>query len=271
MEAYIQNDGGNIIPIRARAMQLPSGDAGIRQTIALMQQDANGQEGAQHPGIRAFALQAIANTPDRDDLAQATAIFQAVKKQIKFRGEYEETVQTPWLTLQLRAGDCDDHTTLLVALLKSVGIPARIQTVALHKDQQFEHVFAMAGIRGRTGQIEQWIPLDTTVPFAKPGWQPPYATRRKVWRGRTLGKVNWDELNKFVTNVSGEVRANIATAKGYPDPNAPLPPMPPNTQQQPLPPGSTGVTAAGGFSLTGQQMMFGGIAAAVVLALLIRR
>lgn len=184
-ETFVES-GGKVIPIRARYYPLPAGDRGIAMTTALMNRDANGPEGAQHPGIRAFALSAINDVPDRDDYAQAAAIFQAVKKQIKFRGEYSETVQTPWLTLQLQAGDCDDHTTLLLALLRSVGIPARIQTVALHSDEQFEHVFAMAGLRGANGQVARWLALDTSVPFSRPGWQVPRATRRRVW-GRALG------------------------------------------------------------------------------------
>jgi hypothetical protein len=171
---------GKVIPFRTRHIPLPAGDRGVKMTINAMTSDALGREGAQNGTVRAWALAAVANQPDRDDRAQASAIYEAVKRSIKFRGEYSETVQTPLVTLQLAAGDCDDHATLTVALLRSIGIPARFETIAIDASKEFVHVFPLAGIR-RMGKVVEWMPLDTTVPRAYPGWKAPVTTREKLW------------------------------------------------------------------------------------------
>jgi len=82
-----------------------------------------------------------------------------------------DTVHYPRETLAQRAGDCDDTTVLLAALVESVGIPTRLVDVP-------GHVFLLAGVgvheRNRLalgldeglyvvedGQV--WIPVETTV------------------------------------------------------------------------------------------------------------
>ena len=176
---------GSTFPIHSCAQRLPAHDRGTAATVRMMTEKATGAEGAQHPQVRDFALQATANCRDRDDWQQAQALYRAVKNKIRFRGEFGETVQTPVLTLKWQAGDCDDFTTLLCALCQSIGIPSRIQTVALH-GRDFAHVFAVAGIRQR-GQVVDWRALDATVPHTEAGWQPRNVTRRKFWGGDELG------------------------------------------------------------------------------------
>jgi transglutaminase superfamily protein len=186
---------GSTFPIHSCAYRLPAHDEGTAATVRLMidkatgrgmEAQAHGSEGAQHPQVRDFALQATAGCLDRDDWGQAQAIYRAVKDKIRFRGEYGETVQTPLLTLQWQAGDCDDFATLLCALLLSIGIPSRIQTIAVPGHKDFGHVFCVVGVRQR-GQVVAWPPLDPTVPGTAAGWQPPNAIRRKFWGGDELG------------------------------------------------------------------------------------
>jgi len=157
-------------------------------TIDAMQAAAIGREGALSADVRVWALDATKDARDRDDYMQAEAIFRAVKRNIRFRGEYSETVQTPLVTLQVRAGDCDDHATLIAALLRSIGIPARFKTIStdpLNPDT-FTHVYALAGLR-RGNKIVQWLPLDTTVPWSSPGWEAPRALRARIWGGGLSG------------------------------------------------------------------------------------
>lgn len=183
---------GSTFPLHSCARQLPAHDAGTAVTCEMMMAKAtgrDGQEGAEHPQVRDFALQATANCPDRDDWAQARAIYQAVKDSIRFRGERGETVQTPVLTLQWQAGDCDDFTTLICAALLSIGIPSRIQTVSLPGHKDYRHVFPVVGIRQR-GHVVEWRALDATVPHTAAGWQPPDATRRRFWGGDQLGSTH---------------------------------------------------------------------------------
>lgn len=176
---------GRVVGYHDQYLGLPPGDAGVKLTIAQMENLALGKEGALNPEVRVSALNATKYAADRDDLAQATALYDSVKESIRFRGEYSETVQTPLVTLQVRAGDCDDHATLIAALLRSIGIPARFKTVATDPTdpkKEFSHVYALAGIR-KGNRIVQWLPMDTTVPYASAGWEVPKVTRAKVWGG----------------------------------------------------------------------------------------
>ena len=175
---------------RAVHLGLPPGDAGVALTLRAMQAAALGNEGALNPEIRVWALEATRDARDRDDLGQASAIFDAVKRAVSFRGEYSETVQTPLVTLQQRAGDCDDHATLIVSLLRSIGIPARFKTVATDPGdpKTFNHVYALAGLR-RGNRIAQWLPMDTTVPHSHAGWEVPRAFRAQLWGGAMDAKL----------------------------------------------------------------------------------
>ena len=177
---------GSTFPIHSRACGLPAHDAGTAVTVETMMQKATGPEGAEHPQVRDFALAATAQCADRDDWGQAQAIYRAVKNQIRYRGEYGQTAQTPLLTLKWGAGNCVQSATLVAALLQSIGIPVRIQTVALPGRRDFGHVFAVAGIR-QHGRVAQWRALDTTVPRTAAGWTPPDVSRRKFWGDNRLG------------------------------------------------------------------------------------
>lgn len=174
---------GNVIPfpdkLKVRTQELREGDAGVVQTVALMGKLAQGREGALHPALRQMAIEVVRGTPARDDYAQACAVFHYVKKHIEFRGEYDEWLQTPLVTAQLGAGDCDDQSMLVAALLMSLGIRSTFITVATGPDRQFSHVYAAAFIRDKNN----WLPLDTTVDRSFPGWQPERVTRIKTYAG----------------------------------------------------------------------------------------
>lgn len=145
------------------------GDAGVLATIKLMQSIVVGPEGVGSPAVRASAIAAVAGTSRGMD--EITAVFQWVKDEIEFRGEYSETLQTPLVTLQLGAGDCDDHSTLLAALLQSIGFDTRFNTISTGgENDEFSHVY----VEVLEKKTRQWIALDTTVRSSWPGWQPKY-------------------------------------------------------------------------------------------------
>ena len=174
---------GNVIPfpdkLKVRTQALREGDAGVVQTVALMGKLVPGREGALHPALRQLAIEIVRGTPARDDYAQACAVFHYVKQHIEFRGEYDEWLQTPLVTAQLGAGDCDDQSMLVAALLMSLGIRSTFITVATGPDRQFSHVYSAAFIRDKNN----WLPLDTTVDRSFPGWQPERVTRIKTYAG----------------------------------------------------------------------------------------
>ena len=167
---------------------LASGDAGIARTVQIMRGLATGNEGAANGAVRAAALQITRNVPNRDFRAEIQAIFDWVKRNIKFRGEYKEFLQSPVVTLELQAGDCDDHATLLAALLLTLGHQATFRTVATGGGKEFTHVYVTV----RDKRSGQWIALDTTVAKSTLGWEPENITRQRSWRGMgDMAPVSW--------------------------------------------------------------------------------
>lgn len=167
--------GGKLLRFHS-AQLMRDGDAGIYATVRVMQAMVYGPGGVKSPEVRVAALQAVRGV-DRG-MDEIAAVHSYVKQNIEFRGEYAETLQEPRVTLQLGAGDCDDHSMLIMALLLSLGIRARFKTVAVPSaPDTFAHVYVEALDR-RTGQ---WVPLDSTVPGAGPGWEPPDATRSQTY------------------------------------------------------------------------------------------
>lgn len=154
-------------------------DQATARTIAFMRAMADGSEGARNPVVRHTALRVVANVPSRDQYGEINALYHFVKG-LKFRGEYGETLQTPAATLHYQAGDCDDHATLLAALLKSLGFTVRFVTVASDATapREWTHVF----VEVQDKRTRQWIPLDTTEKSAYPGWRPPRVYRTGQWK-----------------------------------------------------------------------------------------
>ena len=76
-----------------------------------------------------------------------------------------ELVQDADSTLRLRVGDCDDKSTLLCAMLESIGHPTRFLAIGFEPGI-FEHVL----LETKVG--EQWISCETTEDV-EIGWQPP--------------------------------------------------------------------------------------------------
>ncbi len=111
----------------------------------------------QSPLIRNLAVDIIKRTGvvPRDKREQAIAIGQHVQNTIYYVHELPERFQTPAETLMLKAGDCDDTTMLIGALLESIGIPAAL--CCMFFDGDWRHIFPAAALD--TGLL----PLDTTL------------------------------------------------------------------------------------------------------------
>ncbi|HEX3586656.1 MAG TPA: transglutaminase-like domain-containing protein [Candidatus Angelobacter sp.] len=162
--------------IKSRRIPIPNGDAGIARTVQHMIAFAQGDEGAGHPSVRALATQITRNLASRDYLGEITAVFNWVKQNIRFSGEFKETLQSPYVTLQLATGDCDDFSTLTAALLLTLGYQVRFKTVGVD-GPDFSHVYVEVKLKRQ----DKWVPLDTTVPSSTVGWEPPNIMRAKTW------------------------------------------------------------------------------------------
>lgn len=163
-----------------RTYSLRDGDPGIARTIKLMRSLVEGREGAQSWDIRQLVLQITHGLDSRDKAGQIAAVLDWVKQNIDFRGEYKETLQSPVVTMQLKGGDCDDHSTLIASLLKSIGFKTRFTTVASDEEdpQQFTHVFAEVF----DPVAQRWTALDSTVKRSYPGWRPENVYRTQAWK-----------------------------------------------------------------------------------------
>lgn len=166
-------------PLHVKRYPLRDGDPGIARTVQWMRAAVHGTEGAINPTVRLTAIDCVRGLDSRDKPGQIAAVLDWVKQNVDFRGEYKELLQTPLVTLQLKAGDCDDHSMLIAAMLKSLGFNTRFTTVAADEDDpnQFTHVYCEAF----DPSTQDWMALDSTVRDSYAGWRPSKVYRQKSW------------------------------------------------------------------------------------------
>lgn len=143
----------------------PNGAAGVFHTLRVMRAYVNASK--TDPRIINAAVSVIYLQSEKDSYHEARALFEYVRDVIRYVQDTVglESLTDPILTLQRQVGDCDDQTTLLAALLESVGYPTRFVIAGYH-GSDFEHVYLQTLVNG------QWIDADPTEhqPF---GWAPP--------------------------------------------------------------------------------------------------
>jgi hypothetical protein len=150
--------------------RIPKGYAGTKKTVALIAQLV--QEGSRDFCVRQTAIGILrqGGVPAKDYAGEIRALFEWVKRNIRYTRDIHrvELLHTARRMLQLRAGDCDDMTILLSAMLKSIGHPVQLVLVGFNprKKQLFTHIYLEAFCRGG------WVPLDPTVNRPM-GWAPP--------------------------------------------------------------------------------------------------
>lgn len=129
----------------------------MRQLVRQYKKDA---------AIRQLALQLTKELDQKDYAGEAKALQAYVRDQIRYVRDVTdvETLQTPDKTLEYGAGDCDDKSTLLAALLESIGHPTGFVAVGPNSER-FVHVYTVT----RIGQ--NYVPLETTEPVDI-GWAP---------------------------------------------------------------------------------------------------
>jgi len=140
--------------------EVPAGEAGTDQTLKVIGQGIGRSSRRPHVRLKALDILRRTDIPDRGARDTARALYQWVRRNIRFVPDPldVETVQDPEVTLRIGAGDCDDHAALLAALAQNVGIPARFVVVGENPDH-FQHIYAELLIDDR------WTPADTTTKF----------------------------------------------------------------------------------------------------------
>ena len=149
---------------------LPDGAPGTAATVAIMAQLAAGAHGAQSPAIRDLAVSIVAGVPGMDFAGELAAVLGWVRSHCTYRLDPVdlERVQTPAVSLEQRAGDCDDLAVLVAALVGALGHPSRFVTGGMMRGA-WSHVWLEADAGGR------WLALDACDPDRNPaGWSAPF-------------------------------------------------------------------------------------------------
>jgi len=153
--------------------ELPRGEPGTAETLRLMRSLANQYK--RDSSIREAALSLVAGLRPKDWAGEIRTIFEYVRDQIRYVRDVQgfETLQTPPVTMDLEAGDCDDKSMLLAALLGAIGHPTRFVAVGYQSPGAYSHVY----VETRLGT--RWVALDATMPHPV-GWTPRHPVSRLV-------------------------------------------------------------------------------------------
>ena len=147
----------NPLPADQELIHIPEGVAGTRATLNIMARLV--RETRIDPAIRQTAANLVSDLPGQSYRAEAERLFLFVRDAVRYLQDTNniEVLQNPKITLSEQYGDCDDKSTLLAALLESVGHPCRFIAVGYTYPGQFEHVY----VETRIGNT--WIAADTTM------------------------------------------------------------------------------------------------------------
>jgi len=155
-----------VVDLTAEPARYAEGMRGVAQTLGVMRRMVD--EGKRSLAIRQAATNVVFLTPERDAHAAAAALFEFVRDHVRYIQDIHgvETLHTPEKTLAQRLGDCDDQTTLLAALLESVGYATRFVVAGYSCPGTVEHVYLQTLLDG------EWVDLDPTE-YGQLGEAPP--------------------------------------------------------------------------------------------------
>jgi len=122
----------------------------------------------------AIAILRKAGVPAKDRLGEVRALFQWVQKNVRYTRDIfrVETLHSARRMLELRAGDCDDMTILLSALLLSTGHPVRLVLAGFqpNRPHAYSHIYPEVHVG------KGWLAVDPTL-SGPMGTAPPV-----IWR-----------------------------------------------------------------------------------------
>jgi len=148
---------------------IPKGYLGTKSTIEQIK--ALIRAGAKDFYVRQKAIDILLEkgVKPKDYLGEIKALFEWVQCNVRYTKDpfRVEVLHSARRMLELRAGDCDDMTILLSAMLESIGHPVRLVIVGPDalRPRLFSHIYLEVFLKGR------WIPLDPTMPHPM-GWAP---------------------------------------------------------------------------------------------------
>lgn len=152
------------LPVFDGARPVPAGDAGTRETVAMMQRLVF--DAVASPMVRAYAVEIVRDELQRDWPGYVRALRRWLAERVRF---VDDPVGVEWVTppeillgeIERRfatMADCDDVATLGAALAGALGMQSRFQVIGFKEHGPMRHVFA------EVWNGEQWQDLDTTRP-----------------------------------------------------------------------------------------------------------
>jgi hypothetical protein len=273
-------------PARSVSLEIPEGDAGTAETIKWIRKFI--YLGVRDPAVNRLAVAIVQSVPPYDQTAEAKAIYQWVRQNIRFTGDIfnTETVRTPQEILNVRAGDCDCINGVLIpTLLESVGIEARVVTVAADdsRPEMFSHIYPQANLDGRW----TWVAMDAAAKSADFGKEPAHVYRERIWdlhsggyrdlkglgQDDDSGGFDLSSLTQLITagtvgasNVIRAVNAPYAPSTLLPATSMPVTGVVPSSVAQTMYPAAAVTTS--GSSVT---VVIGGLALLLVALLVLKR
>lgn len=127
------------------------------------------RESSRQPAIVAAARALVRNLAPGDYASEAAALCNFVRDQVRYTGDpYGEDLYTwPAVTLQQRAGDCNNKVLLFGALARAIGFPVKMMfafkqnTPDLRRDFP-AHVFASVDVYKGERPRAQWTAAECT-------------------------------------------------------------------------------------------------------------
>ena len=156
--------------------QIPEGYPGTLRTVEHIKGLI--KQGAKDFHVRQQAIDILLRreVKAKDYAGEIKALFEWVQQNIRYTKDTFrlEVLHSARRMLELRAGDCDDFSILLGAMLEAIGHPVRLVITGPHprRADLFSHIYVEVSCEGR------WIALDATMPHPM-GWAP-HAPVRKV-------------------------------------------------------------------------------------------
>lgn len=170
----IQLTSRYVVP-RIQVLHVPRGKTGTLRTAKIIAKMV--QQGAKDFYVRQKAIEIFRNydVKAKNRMGEVSALFDFVKRNIRYTRDIfrVELLHSARRMLELRAGDCDDMTILLGAMLMSTGHPVRLILAGFrpNRPHAYSHIYPEVNVRGR------WIAVDATMD--KPiGWAPPVLWKR---------------------------------------------------------------------------------------------
>lgn len=164
-----------LVQPRVHRRLVPHGNAGTLVTARMIARLI--REGAKDFVVRQTAIRILQRkgVKAKDKMGEIVALFDWVRRNIRYTRDIfrVELLHIARRMLELKAGDCDDMTILLGAMLMSIGHPVRLALVGFSpaKPHMYTHIYPEVNVGGR------WLAIDATVD--KPvGWAPPALWKR---------------------------------------------------------------------------------------------